>query len=99
MDLRRHKRFPVHFHSGFTSSKASESVGTILDLSKKGCVIEITSRAYGGMPITLRIDVPGAVSPIRIEKAAVRWNRGGKVGVDFSTVAPPDQERLDQLLK
>jgi hypothetical protein len=51
------------------------------------------------MPITLRIDVPGAVSPIHIGKAAVRWNHGGKVGVGFLTVAPPDQERLDQLLK
>ena len=99
MDLRLHKRFPVHFHSGFTGPKVSESVGTILDLSKKGCLIETASQVYAGMPITLRIDVPGAVSPIHIGKAAVRWNHGGKVGVGFLTVAPPDQERLDQLLK
>ena len=48
------------------------------------------------MPITLRIDVPGAVSPIHIGKAAVRWNRGGKVGVGFLTVDPVDQEKLDR---
>ncbi len=99
MDLRRHKRFPVHFHSVFTGSKVRESVGTILDLSKKGCVIETANQVYAGMPITLRIDVPDTVSSIHIGKAAVRWSRGEKVGVGFITVAPPDQERLDQLLK
>ncbi len=99
MDLRREKRFPVHFNSAFTGPTAGDLAGTALDLSKKGCLIETASQVYAGMSITLRIDVPGAVSPIRIEKAAVRWNRGGKVGVGFITVAPPDQERLDLLLK
>ncbi len=100
MDLRRDKqRFPVHFHSGFTGPKVGESVGTILSLSKKGCLIETASQVYAGMPITLRIDVPGDVSPIHIRKAAVRWNRGGKAGVGFLTVAPAEQEKINQLLK
>ncbi len=100
MDLRRDKqRFPVHFQSRFTSPKVGESVGTILSLSKKGCLIETASQVYAGMPITLRIDVPDAVSPIHIQKAAVRWNRGGKVGVGFLTVSPAEQEKLNQLLK
>ena len=99
MDLRRHKRFPVHFHSVFTGPKLGESVGTTLNLSTNGCLIETASQVYTGMHITLRIDVPGAVSPIHIEQAAVRWNRGGEVGVGFIRVAPPDQERLDELLE
>ena len=51
------------------------------------------------MHITLHMDVPGAVSPIHIERAAVRWNRGGEIGVGFITVAPPNQKRVDELLE
>ena len=96
MDLRREKRFPVHFNSVFTGPKAGDLTGTVLDLSKKGCVIETTSQVYTGMPITLLIDVPDAASPIHIGKAAVRWNRVGKVGVGFLTVDPANQEKLDR---
>ncbi len=99
MDLRCEKRFPVHFNSVFTGPKAGDLTGTVLDLSKKGCVIETTSQVYTGMPITLHIDVPDTASPIHIGKAAVRWNLGGKAGVGFFTVAPAEQEKLNQLLK
>ena len=99
MVLRLHKRFPVHFHSAFTGPKLAESVGTILNLSKQGCLIEIASQVYTGMHITLHMDVPGAVSAIHIERAAMRWNRGGEIGVGFITVAPPNQKRVDELLE
>ena len=72
MDLRREKRFPVHFNSAFTGPKAGDLAGTVLDLSKKGCVIETASLVYTGMPITLHIDMVGAGPPIHIQKAAVR---------------------------
>jgi hypothetical protein len=50
------------------------------------------------MHVSLRFDVPGEETPILIERAAVRWNRGRSVGVGFITVAPPHKERLEQLL-
>ena len=99
MDLRSEKRFPVHFNSVFTGPKTGDLAGTVLDLSKKGCVIETASQVYTGMPITLHIDVVEAEPPIHIQKASVRWNRGGKAGVGFLTVAPAEQEKLNQLLK
>ena len=99
MDLRREKRFPVHFNSALTGPKAGDLAGTVLNLSKRGCLIETASQVYAGMPITLRIEVQGDGSPIYIQKAAVRWNRGGKVGVGFLTVALAEQEKLNQLLK
>jgi hypothetical protein len=99
MDLRRQQRFPVHFQSVLSGQPRGESIGTIMNLSKGGCRVETDSQVYSGMHVSLRLDVPGEMSPILIERAAVRWNRGREVGVGFITVAPSHQERFDQLLK
>ena len=98
MDLRRHQRFPVRFHSVLSGPKLSESAGTIVNLSEGGCCVETDSQVYTGIQLSLRLQVPGEESPIRIEQAAVRWNRGHELGVGFITVSPPHQERLNQLL-
>ena len=99
MDLRRQQRFPVHFQSVLSGQPRGESVGMIMNLSKSGCRAKTDSQVYSGMQVSLRFDVPGETLPICVERAAVRWNRGREVGVGFITVAPPHQERFDQLLK
>lgn len=99
MDLRRHQRFPVHFQSVLSGQPRGELVGTLMNLSKSGCRAKTDSKVFSGMQVSLRFDVPGEPAPICIDRAAVRWNRGGELGVGFITVAVPDQERLDQLLK
>ncbi|HKC93984.1 MAG TPA: PilZ domain-containing protein [Nitrospira sp.] len=99
MDLRRHQRFPVHFHSVLSGPKLSESVGTIVNLSEGGCCVETDSQVYTGIQVALRLHVSGEESPILIEQAAVRWTRGHELGVGFITVAPPHKERLSQLLE
>jgi hypothetical protein len=98
MDLRRHQRFPVHFHSVFSGPTLSESVGTIVNLSESGCCVHTDSQVYTGIQLALHLHVPGEASPIQIEQAAVRWNRGRELGVGFITVAPPHQARLDHVL-
>ena len=99
MDLRRQQRFPVHFQIGLSGQPRGELVGTLMNLSKSGCRAKTDSKVYSGMQVSLRFDVPGEPTPICIERAAVRWNRGGEVGVGFITAAPSHQERYDQLLK
>jgi hypothetical protein len=99
VDLRRQQRFPVHFQSVLSGQPRGESVGTIMNLSKSGCHVKTDSQFYSGMQVSLRFDVPGETSPVFIERAAVRWNRGDELGVGFITVAPPHKERLDQLLE
>jgi hypothetical protein len=99
MDLRRHQRFPVHFHSVLSGPKLSEAVGTIVNLSEGGCCVETDSQVYTGIQLALRLHVPGEELPIRIEQAAVRWNRSHELGVGFITVTPPHKERLGQLLE
>jgi len=97
MDLRRHQRFPVRFHTAFSGPKLSESVGTVMNLSESGCCLETDCQVYTGIQLALRLEVPDE-APIQIERAAVRWNRGRQLGVGFITIAPPHQERMAQLL-
>ena len=99
MDLRRHQRFPVHFQSIPSDQPRGELVGRIMNLSKSGCRAKTDSKVFSGMQVSLRFDVPGEPSPICIDRAAIRWNREGELGVGFITVTAPHQERLDQLLK
>ena len=98
MVIRLDQRFLVHFHSVFSGPTLSESVGTLVNLSESGCCVHTDSQVYTGLQLALHLHVPDEASPIHIEKAAVRWNRGRELGVGFITVAPPHQERLDQLL-
>jgi hypothetical protein len=97
MDLRRHQRFPVHFHTVFSGPKLSESGGTVMNLSENGCCVETDCQVYTGIQLTLRLEVPDE-APIQIERAAVRWNRGRQLGIGFITITSPHQERMAQLL-
>ncbi|UVT16728.1 MAG: PilZ domain-containing protein [Nitrospira sp.] len=99
MDLRRQQRFPVCLHSILSGPRREEWVGTVMNLSKGGCLIEVDGQVYSGMQVSLRLDVPGDTTPILVARAAVRWNRGRGVGLGFITVDQPHQERLNQLLE
>ena len=98
MDLRRHQRFPVHFHTLLSGPKLSESSGTVTNLSEGGCCVETNSQVYTGIQIALVLQVSGGEAAIHIEKAAVRWSRGHELGVGFISMSPPDKERLVKLI-
>ena len=99
MDLRRHHRFPVHFQSMFSGPQLNESFGTMVNLSEGGCGIQTDSQVYPGMQLTLRLHVPNEDAPIKIEQAAVHWNRVGEIGLGFITVASSDRQRLSHLIE
>lgn len=98
MDLRRQQRFQVHFQSILSGSRQGEWSGTGKNLSKRGCLIETDGKTYAGLYIALRLNLPGEVEPLVIDRAAVRWVRGRSVGIGFISVTSPYKERLDQFL-
>jgi hypothetical protein len=98
MELRHHQRFPVHFHTVLSGPQLSESVGTVVNLSERGCQIETDSQVFAGIQLALGLHLPGEDSPLSIEKAVVCWNRERAIGVGFITLAPPQQERLSHLI-
>jgi len=99
MDLRRYQRFPAKIQSVLSGSARSEWVGTVVNVSKGGCLIETKAKVFAGMQIALRLEMPGETSPILIAKAGVRWNRTNLAGVGFISLESPHRERLDHILE
>jgi hypothetical protein len=99
MDLRRQQRFPVRFQSIVSGPSRGEWGGTVLNLSKGGCLVQTVATVYSGMQVSLRFEISGEAAPILIARAAVRWSRKNEIGVGFISVEPPHQERLDRLIE
>jgi hypothetical protein len=83
----------------FSGQNRKEWGGTVINLSKEGCLIETDGQVYAGMQMSLRFNVTGEPSPIVVAQAGVRWNRGRKVGIGFITMIPADRQRLDQVIE
>ena len=54
---------------------------------------------FTGMQIAMQLHVPGEPQPIMIDNAAIRWSGSAGIGVEFLTLAPPDQARLDRMIQ
>ena len=46
-----------------------------------------------------QLHIPGESKPIVIDNAAVRWSGSAGIGLEFLTVAPPHQDRLDRMIQ
>jgi hypothetical protein len=51
------------------------------------------------MQLTVHLDIPGESQPILIDNAAVRWSGSAGIGIEFLTVAPPHQDRLNHMIQ
>jgi hypothetical protein len=47
----------------------------------------------------MQLHIPGEPKPIVIENAAVRWSGSAGIGLEFLTVAPPHQDRLNRMIQ
>jgi hypothetical protein len=48
--------------------------------------------------LEVSLQLPGEATPITITNAAVRWTGSNGIGIEFLTIAPPQLERLNQLI-
>lgn len=99
MDNRKDQRFPVQFHSSFSSANIVSGIGVLSDLSSHGCRIFSTTPVKPGTALALRIDVVGEEPPLQIKQVVVRWCRDGQFGVEFLSLAPEDWARLRLTIK
>lgn len=51
------------------------------------------------MQLTVQLHVPGESQPILIDNAAVRWSGSAGIGVEFLTIAAPQQDRLNRMIQ
>lgn len=99
MVVRKFPRFSVVMPSTVIQRDKLRYTGSVKDLSQKGCRIESVIRPFSGMQLELHLQPPGDPKPIMISNAAVRWTGLHGIGLEFLTVSPSEQERLNQMLK
>lgn len=99
MDQRRHPRFPVGFHSSFSSVNRVTGDGIIVDLSLRGCGILSPIDILPGTTLELRIATPSHEDPLTVGQAVVRWCRAGRVGLEFLSLQPGEWARLQDIVK
>ncbi len=99
MVVRKFPRFPVTVSSTLIQRDKLRYTGTVKDLSRKGCRIESVIRPFSGMQLELHLQPPGDPTPIMISNAAVRWTGLHGIGLEFLTVLPTEQERLNRVLE
>jgi len=51
------------------------------------------------MQLAMQLHIPGEPQPIVIDNAAVRWSGSAGIGLEFLTVAPPHQDRLNRMIQ
>jgi hypothetical protein len=99
MVTRKHPRFPVSFSSTLVHKDRFSHAGSLRNLSAKGCRVESIISPFTGMQVTMQLHIPGESQPIMIDKAAVRWSGSAGIGLEFLTVAPPYQDRLNRMIQ
>jgi hypothetical protein len=99
MDQRQHSRYPVRFHSSFSSVNLIAGDGIVVDLSLRGCCILSALDILPGTTLELRIYTSDSGAPLAVEQAVVRWCREGRVGLEFLSLQPGEWARLQDLVK
>jgi hypothetical protein len=98
MVIRKHGRYSAVWpltlvHNGI------EYQGTTRDISLKGCAVQTSLRAFGGMQLRVHMMVPDQSEPLRIQKAFVRWQSQDVIGLEFSQVGEAEQIRLCRVIQ
>ena len=99
MVTRKHPRFPVSLSSTLEHKNHFRHAGSVRNLSLKGCRVESIISPFAGMQLTMQLHIPGEPQPITIDNAAVRWSGSAGIGLEFLTVAPPHQDRLNRMIQ
>ena len=99
MVTRKYPRFSVSLSSTLLYKDEFRHTGSVLNLSAKGCRVDSIISPFTGMQLTVKLHVPGESNPILIDNAAVRWSGSAGIGLEFLTVAPPNQDRLDRIIR
>ena len=99
MVVRQYPRYPTSFSGTLIHQSRLHGISKALDLSRKGCRLESSLRATAGMKVDLLLYIREERTPILIQGAVVRWSGTHGIGIEFQSLAPPHQERLNSTLR
>ncbi|HSF66195.1 MAG TPA: PilZ domain-containing protein [Nitrospiraceae bacterium] len=99
MVARQYPRFHVAFSGTLIHGSRLHQINKPLDLSRKGCRLESPFPAFAGMKVNLLLFIPEDKIPIFIRGATVRWSGSHGIGIEFQSIAPSYQERLNNTIQ
>jgi alkanesulfonate monooxygenase SsuD/methylene tetrahydromethanopterin reductase-like flavin-dependent oxidoreductase (luciferase family) len=99
MVVRQHPRFHASFSGTLTHRNQRHAISRSLDLSRKGCRVHSSFPAFAGMKVDLQLIFPGSQTPILIQGAVVRWAGSQGIGIEFLSLASPDEQQLEGTLR
>lgn len=97
--MRQQLRFPVNFSGTLAHQDDLYLITKSLDLSRNGCRVESPFQATEGMKVNLLLSLPEGETPILIEDAVVRWCGTREIGIEFQSVSPLYEGRLDRTVQ
>ena len=99
MVVRQYPRFQTTFSGTLIHQSRLHQISKAIDLSRKGCRLKSAFPAFAGMKVDLLLYIPEDKIPIFIRGAIVRWSGSHGIGIEFQSLAPPHQERLNNTIQ
>ncbi|HKT34850.1 MAG TPA: PilZ domain-containing protein [Nitrospira sp.] len=94
--VRKSKRVDLKCQLGF-SSEEIEGEAHVMNISTGGCRAESEINVAEGLQFVVLLHLPGQ-SPVKIERAAVRWVKGNVFGLSFILFLPSERAKLQKYL-
>lgn len=94
--VRRSRRVDLRCQLGFSSDEI-EGEAHVTNISTGGCRAESDINVAEGLQFVVLLHLPGQ-SPLKIERAAVRWVKGNAFGLSFMLFLPSERAKLQDYL-
>jgi hypothetical protein len=91
--IRKARRVELRCILRFSSGEI-EGEGTITNISTSGCRAESDINMAEGLDVQLLIHLANQSTPVKVERAAVRWVSGNAFGLNFILFFPSERSRL-----
>lgn len=95
--IRRSRRVDLQCLLGF-SSEDIEGDAHVMNISTGGCRAESDINVAEGLEFHVLIRLPGQPTPVKVERAAIRWVNGTVFGMSFMLFLPSERARLQAYL-
>ena len=95
--VRRSRRVDLRCQLGFSSDEI-EGEAHVTNISTGGCRAESDINVAEGLQFVVLLHLPGQ-SPLKIERAAVRWVKGNAFGLSFMLFLPSERAKLQNYLE
>src|SRR5438093_13314757 len=96
--VRKSRRVDLRAELGF-SSEEIEGEARIANISTGGCRAESDINVAEGLEFLVLLHLAGESTPVKVERAAVRWVKGSVFGLSFILFLPSERAKLQKYLE